>query len=315
MFVFNYFEGYDVFDNFCLHFNLDKIKTRNYLLNIDNIHVAYSKMVEDLNINLLTPTDNCLICCRHITTGNDSLNSIKKYGLLKLDEVLEQETPLRKFLLKNKISISPTEKMFTYGKHRWYINSLYENCNPCPRGRDICGNVALCDYREMMGRLHNKLYHDKSEIEFFIGGDSNDFRNYTSILDAPEILIDIAKILKSMMNNISEYYFQFKWKRLSNWQRYLLSFSIPYNWLEMNIDRKTKNFYFDFSAWFNYANFNYDDYVTDNIPILFYHNIHIAENCLNKFFYGEPLNKFGQLLPNYHVSYEKIDNIKNISSL
>ncbi len=312
MIYFNYFDSSDILDKFCRHFGIDIDETKKYLLKVDFVHTSYSKMAADLKLNLLKSTNDCSIYCKHLTTCNDDLESIKRYGLLRLDEVLMADTPLKRFLDEYNIQIEPVKKEFSYKEHIWKINAPDEQCQPCIRKKP-CGAYALCDFREQMGMLHSKLYHDKGEIEFFIGGDKKTINEYQTIQEAPEILINVARIMKCMCSKISEYCLQNSWNRKDNWKKYLLEFYIPYEALEMNIEIKRDSYYYDCREWLDLVGFSEDDYFDDVVPLSFYHNKHITENCLHLFFEGEPLIKFGQLLPDYHISFDMFSKITDKS--
>lgn len=312
MIYFNYFDSSDILDKFCRHFGIDIDETKKYLLKVDFVHTSYSKMAADLKLNLLKSTNDCSIYCKHLTTCNDDLESIMRYGLLRLDEVLVADTPLKRFLAEYNIQIDPVKKEFSYKGRVLIINAPDEQCQPCIRKKP-CGAYALCDFREQMGMLHSKLYHDKGEIEFFIGGDEKTINGYQTIQEAPEILINVARIMKCMHSKISEYCLQNFWNRKDNWKKYLLEFYIPYEALEMNIEIKRDSYYYDCREWLDLVGFSEDDYFDDVVPLLFYHNKHIIENCLHLFFEGEPLIKFGQLLPDYHISFDMFSKITDKS--
>ena len=312
MIYFNYFDSSDILDKFCRPFGIDIDETKKYLLKVDFVHTSYSKMAADLKLNLLKSTNDCSIYCKHFTTCNDDLESIMRYGLLRLDEVLIADTPLKRFLAEYNIQIEPVKKEFSYKRHIWKINAPNEQCQPCIRNKP-CGAYALCDFREQMGMLHSKLYHDKGEIEFFIGGDEKTINGYQTIQEAPEILINVARIMKCMHSKISEYCLQNFWNRKDNWKKYLLEFYIPYEALEMNIEIKRDSYYYDCREWLELVGFSEDDYFDDVVPLTFYHNKHIIENCLSLFFEGESLIKFGQLLPDYHISFNMFSKITDKS--
>lgn len=312
MIYFNYFDSSDILDKFCRHFGIDIDETKKYLLKVDFVHTSYSKMAADLKLNLLKSTNDCSIYCKHFTTCNDDLESIMRYGLLRLDEVLIADTPLKRFLAEYNIQIDPVKKEFSYKGRVWKINVPNEQCQPCIRNKP-CGVYALCDFREQMGMLHSKLYHDKGEIEFFIGGDEKTINGYQTIQQAPEILINVARIMKCIHSKISEYCLQNFWNRKDNWKKYLLEFYIPYEALEMNIEIKRDSYYYDCQEWLEHVGFSEDDYFDDVVPLSFYYNKHITENCLHLFFEGEPLIKFGQLLPDYHISFDMFSKITDKS--
>lgn len=64
-------------------------------------------IIEDFKIDLRhTYHQETLLVCRHATTSNDNLESIRKKGLLNLKRILEEETPLSQFLFSPSLFVS-----------------------------------------------------------------------------------------------------------------------------------------------------------------------------------------------------------------
>ena len=123
-----------------------------------------------------------------------------------------------------------------------------------------------------MALLNNKLYHDKSEVEAFISGSDEKILKYQSVLDGPEILWTIGKIIHSVYRKTSDSFLQDQWAKQEGMKRYILEFTVPMNVIETNTDRKTRNEYDYYEDWFEYVGFDESDYFNGRIPLTFYRN-------------------------------------------
>ena len=317
--VVDFFETDSFVTTLCDHFSLDELLFRDVLDSIDQIHESAIDIVKKMCINLCTSTDELEIQCRHITTSNDNLNSINAYGMLTLDQVLSQKTPLNSFLSKYGISINASEKRITLKNHSFHINGYKEPCSPCARGKSSESVSALsvpfydcCDFHQKMALLNTKLYHDKSEVEVYVAGsDEHMLQNYTSILDGPEILLTIGEIIGTLSKKIDPGFLQLAWSRQKGMRRYILEFSIPLNAIETNTDYKYYNEYYDNSEWYEYSGFDYTDYENNRVPLQFYRNKMLIEFCFNSFFFPDN-NCYCQVLPCFHISPEMISILREI---
>lgn len=317
--VVDFFETDSFVTTLCDHFSLGELLFRNVLGSIDQVHESAIDIVKKMSINLCTSTDELEIHCRHITTSNDNLNSIKTYGMLTLDQVLCQNTPLSTFLSKFGISINASKQEFTIKNHSFHINGNNDPCTPCARGRSSNSFSALsvpfydcCDFHQKMALLNTKLYHDKSEVEVYVAGsDEQMLQNYTSILDGPEILLTIGEIISTLSKKIDPDFLQLAWSRQKGMKRYILEFSIPLNAIETNTDYKYYSEYYDNSEWYEYSGFDYSDYENDRIPLEFFRNKKLIELCFNSLFFPYK-NCYCQVLPSFHISPEMISVIREI---
>lgn len=111
---------------------------------------------------------------RHLTSVIDDGESIKKNGLLRLDELLEYASPLSNFLKNEGIVISP----------------MYHTIV-------VDGKVYSIDNNEnIFGVLSSKLYDDLGEIEMFVCASDEEMIGYSWIQQGPEILYTLDRIFK-----------------------------------------------------------------------------------------------------------------------
>ena len=69
--------------------------------------------------------------------------------------------------------------------------------------------------------------------------------SYQSILYSPEILFNIGKIINALDKNIDYHYYIDKWKNNNRMKRYILEFTISFNYLDFNIKHTNENYYID----------------------------------------------------------------------
>jgi len=312
--IINFFETDSIISSLCHHFSIAQSLFYCALESMDPVHESAIELVKKIGIDLCTCTDELELVCRHITTCNDSLHSIKSNGLLTLDQVLCKDTPLNSFLSKFGISIIASEHRMTIQSKSFYINGYDEPCSPCAFGKSVetDNNQSVpfyncCGFHQKMARLNSKLYHDKSEVEVYVTG-SNErmLQNYTSILDGPEILQTIGEIISTIWKKTDERHLQFAWSKQKGMKRYILEFSLPLNAIETNTDHKYKAEYYDNSEWYEYSGFDYYDYNSGQIPMEFYRNKMLMELCFNSLFFPEE-NCYCQVLPYFHISPEMIN--------
>ncbi|WP_215148039.1 hypothetical protein [Exiguobacterium sp. s91] len=138
------------------------------------------EFLETFNISdeKLLATDLVLVSL-HVTTTNDKFDSLKRYGLLNLQDVLEKDTPLKKFLDNLKIYIDVANKKISYNNKVYDISKKYE------------------DVSNPVDAFIRKLYMDYQINSFF---------NYDNVLNygvqkRPEFFIELSKLLKVDLSN------------------------------------------------------------------------------------------------------------------
>lgn len=301
--IFDFFNKSTVAESLCQHFSIDKRLFNIVVKMFDYVHESPCDFAKKLGIDLLTNTDDCQIICRHITTTNDNLNSIMTKGMLSLDRVLTEDTPLNAFLKSYGIEIDPKNRNMRIRDKVVLINGFDEPCDPCYRNStytiDKRKRLHCCSFNQEMAFLNNKLYHDKSEIEAFIRGSDEELLSYQSVLNAPEILLTVGRIISSVYTN-SEDFLQISWSKQKGMKRYILEFPVPVNALDTNTDQKSRSGYDEYEEWIEYSNFNSKDYYENNIPLKFYRNIKLLRVGLDVML-DYAIDKYCQILPEYTI--------------
>ncbi|MFD3218353.1 hypothetical protein [Bacillus sp. BR_7a] len=119
----------------------------------------------------------------HVTTVNDQLDSIKKFGLVNLQQAVTLETPLQKYLLKKGISIDIERKTIVYN------------------GQIIDIDKSFTSINDSLDWVIYKLFIDYAITSFFTTDDATKYlgkvherpeflKNLSELLDAPEIKDD-----------------------------------------------------------------------------------------------------------------------------
>ena len=136
--------------------------------------------------------DDILLHCIHVSSAIDGGESIKKYGLRRLLELLETPSPIRDFLLKRGIEIK------------------------------VNGHIILIQGKEHSlehTALEQKLYPN-CEVEACIAGELETVKEYSCVQDNPEFLREIEYISGIELQN--------EWKAQKNSLLYV-SFDISFD--------------------------------------------------------------------------------------
>ena len=307
--LFNFFDKSTVIESLCSHFLIDESWFCEVSDQYDYAYESYCDFAKKLGIDLLTSVEDCQIICRHITTANDNLLSIMSKGMLTLDRMLSENTPLNLFLIKYGIEIYPEKRSMRIKDKVVEINGFDEPCNPCFLNLintvNKRSNFHCCEFNSKMALLNNKLYYDKSEVEAFNAGSDEELLSYQSVLDAPEILLTIGGIIHSVFKKIPDSFFQDRWSKQENMKRYILEFPVPLNAIDTNTNNKSYSMYCEYENWFEYAKFDSDDYFNDKIPLSLYRNIKLLEDGLDVLF-DSTSAKYCQILPEHHIQPSEI---------
>ncbi len=195
---FNFFDIYTVFNKICEHFSLDQDEVYNYLI-LHEEEVGVESFIKHFNISLRKSISNIYIRCRHGLNSIDNLSSIKKYGLLNLEEVLKNNTSLNKYLIKNGILIKVKNRQIIIDGKRYKI-SMKE---------------------PTFSILFVKLYIDRGQTEGFASGTFDDIYDYGTINGGPEILRTIDEICLKLECNKKLFY---KWSTSGKNQFFIIEF-------------------------------------------------------------------------------------------
>lgn len=258
----------------------------------------------------LIEVSNITVTCKHITTNNDELESLKKYGLVDLKVNLSENTEINKFLYEQGICIDVKNRIFKYNEHEITIPIYGEECSWCFYGKcihdkrlwnnkpDITHQTIYCDYRKDMSRISTKLYHDKCELECFVIEDYHEMQRYSCITRMPEIFETIegvvSKIFKEGLG------LEKQWKKKGNTRCYVLSFNINIQELECILEG-TK---YESTFYSQLKKYSVDSF--ENNEQNFYGNIFILQTALSVLCNNHP-SVYGQIKPGNKIEYNDLE--------
>lgn len=179
--------------------------------------------IEKFNINLeslqLQDVEAVIL---HVTTNNDKNNSIKKYGLLNLQQCLTMDTPLKNYLKRKRI-------LFDISNHIMLVNNKSIDIFFCedeylPHGSN----------KEKIHSVYNKIYKDHQITGFFCSPDPLAYLGGVS--RRPEILGDINNILENELLEI-------EWE--DNTKHYIIKFRVTLDKLQYFNFYKSKDYYIE----------------------------------------------------------------------
>jgi hypothetical protein len=242
------------------------------------------------------------ITCRHAITVFDELEYLKKNGLLNLKQMLQRESPLSLFLLKNHINIDIEKKILNYNNSSYRILHRDEKCNKCIFEEFQCKSFfnnklpdyKSCDYRDKLSFLEGKLYYDKCETEVFIDGTLKDIYGYYSVRYSPEILSTIENITYFYDNKMGN--LQNKWTNIPNNKYCILEFDSEISNFELISTNGMYERYWEIGDVLESFGYNEVDFIDGNVSPILYQNLFILKRLINNFTWGNG-EKYGQLFP------------------
>lgn len=137
-----------------------------------------------------------------VSTTVDNFECLKQIGLVPLDVLLENNTPISQHLKKYQIEVNPSIHKLLYKGKSFYIPAYEEDCKWCAHGDKQCRYSGqryknmYCSYLEAISSLAVKLYHDNSEIEIFLIASEEKMLGYSTVKDYPEIFVTIKDFIK-----------------------------------------------------------------------------------------------------------------------
>jgi len=209
-----------------------------------SICIILSQLIRDLDIDLSHRYYmDTFIRCRHMTTTDDNLSSIERFGLLDLEKTLTHETNLKRFLASREIYIDIKNKQMIYKGINYPIYYTSYEIRDIPltvqREYQRCGTSSILEnniginqdiYHENMTRLYARLYMHDMELEAFISGELRDIKIYSCIASAPEILRDIYLLLQSIEGH-RDFNLCDNWCEKESMYTYILEFDLPIEYL------------------------------------------------------------------------------------
>lgn len=162
------------------HFNLSKDDILNFFMKVGAINADAQAFFSYFNIsnnNILEK--DIYLTSLHVTTVNDQLASINKFGLLNLQDAVTYKTPLKKYLLEKGVSIDIKRKVIDHKGKLIDISAKYD------------GNL----YHTPLHKVIYKLFIDYPITSFF---STKNVTNYEGkVHERPEFLKNLAELLNS----------------------------------------------------------------------------------------------------------------------
>lgn len=146
---------------------------------VDTSNVTAENLIQESGLNLsMLDTASIKALAIHYTSNNDKSASIRNIGLGDLQYALSNDTPLRRFLDENGISIYPDRKLMCYkGKEYDITYTHYDSTSP-------------------LTGIARKIYYDNQISCFFR---ISDITRYLGQVDRrPEILSNLDNFLKGL---------------------------------------------------------------------------------------------------------------------
>ena len=221
-----------------------------------------------------------------VSTTIDDCNHLKKNGLIPIDVLLEQHSPIQQHLKSHHIELYPsTHELFYMGK-RYFIPSFGQDCDWCAYSENECRyaksqykNIS-CPYLNSISRLGTKLYSDNAEIEMFLVSPREKMLSYSTVSKHPEILYTIEKFIADFFmksENIC-----LTWKNKKQYS-YIISCQVKYEdmsyrgeYVDSHCVSEALNIFSDYEK---YCKKNYCD--INQIPKCFWDNVWIINTCLS----------------------------------
>jgi hypothetical protein len=144
----------------------------------------------------------------HSTTSIDDCQSIKKKGVINLQDAVSQETPLKAYLKNKDVQINIDEKYILFKGEKLDIGEKTEG-------------FCLSDADEYKNRIVRKFYDDFQVNGFLCCENVLTYGGYTR--DRPEILSDLANFLKDEKIELD-------WVKDKNKKHHIIKFKQPLNY-------------------------------------------------------------------------------------
>lgn len=220
-----------------------------------------------------------------VSTTIDDFNSLKQVGLVPIDVLLENDSPISQHLKKYGIEIKPSSHKLIFNGKQFFIPRNGENCKYCVYGNGKCEfddkthKDMYCPYLKAISSLSIKLYSDNAEIELFLVAPREEMLGYSKVRYYPEIFDTIESVIKKLFK--TELKIGYEWENRKQ-TSYIVTFNVKYE------DMSYRNGYIrgtdgldattTYSDYEKYCNNAYD--LTEDIPECFWDNVWLIQTCL-----------------------------------
>lgn len=138
-----------------------------------------------------------------VSTTIDDFECLKQMGIVPLDFLLENDTPISRHLKKYQIEIKPSMHTLIYKEKAFYLPCREEECSWCAYDDEQCRYSGQrykdiwCSYLSAISTLATKLYRDNAEIELFLLAPKDNMLSYSTVQKYPEIFVTIEHFIRS----------------------------------------------------------------------------------------------------------------------
>lgn len=291
---------------------MDRIISRQSLNNEEPYIVSFCEETET-KLDSVNYTNDLVFLGKIVSTTIDNCNCIKKLGLVPIDFLLENDSPLRRFLIKHHIIIAPSKHEYTYKNNHFYIPSYNENCKQCIFGDEECRysnynyKDFVCEYYYAVQSLSTRLYSHRSDIEMFLYASSHDMLTYSTVNRFPEIFLNIEKLILEGFGtslNLGN-----EWKEQ---KQYSYIVTLPINYSDMSyrdeyISGSDADAFSLLSQYVDYCEKSYYD--PEEVPSCFWDNIWLLNTCLKRICYPDKSSGYmcAGMKHNVLIPYNKLD--------
>ncbi len=189
-------------------YNLSGLQMCNILkeLYFDSNQDSVSVFCEKTGIKLdeLDVANDIEFVGKIVSTTIDDFAHLKQAGLVPIDILLENDSPISRHLKKYGLEINPSSNKLIYNGKQFFIPRNGTDCKYCAYGDEKCRfddkkyKDMYCPYLKAISHLSTKLYSDNAEIELFLVASREEMLGYSRVKYHPEIFDTIETLMKKL---------------------------------------------------------------------------------------------------------------------
>lgn len=294
-------------EKFCKYFKLDKEMVEDYFATINPDTLTPETLVRKFDLKLNEYDSSQLaIVCRHMTTSaEDEIHSFIDKGILDLRAMLQEDTPLSRFLLQHKIKVYVDEHKIEINGKSYPILHSKEICSECYEGRErTCTGYSRCDSFKNLTHLASKLYYYEATVECFIYSTLERMKSYSTVARCPEILNTLDDVRSAVNGQFSTTYnLCYDWMAKKK-NCYVLEYASPWSEMETFAPINYREAYREYESLLYLCGFDFSDYMEHAIPKRIYDNIAFLRRFVSIYFYDS--EEYGSLLAGKSVQPEAL---------
>lgn len=248
--------------------------------NLDSVSIFCEET--GIKLDALDVANNIEFVGKIVSTTTDNFDYLKQVGLVPVDFLLENDSPISQHLRKYGLEIKPSEHKLIYNEKIFYIPSDVTDCKCCAYGYTKCrfeDKELFCTFLRAIYMLGIKLYNN-AEIEMFLIASKDEMLRYSTVKEYPEILYTIDSLMKNFFKK--ELGIGREWAKQKQ-TSYIVTINVKYN------DMSYRSGYIDFKCcsdavdtYYKYKKYCINAYsYTEQVPKCFWDNVWLIQTCLN----------------------------------